>query len=97
LRASPIILGHDMRVFVGNSWFIRIGKAIRNREYNGSPDSGSIEIRDQITSTDALWSWRGSRACFGAVQMLVMVDDFSEQREGYEDDKGRNDYREASC
>jgi hypothetical protein len=95
LRASPIIFRHHMRILVWNTWLIGVGKAIRNGEHDSSLDSGSIEIGDQITSTDALWSWGGSGAGFGAIQGLVIVDYFGEQAEWYEDAENR-DHLEAS-
>src|SRR5690242_15548575 len=46
LRTGPIVLGHDMRVFIGNRWFVWIREAIRNREYDCSLNFGSLELRN---------------------------------------------------
>src|SRR5690242_2491638 len=46
LRARPIVLGHDLCVFIGNRWFVWIREAIRNREYDRSLNSGSVELRN---------------------------------------------------
>src|SRR5262249_33696230 len=77
LGASPIVLGNNVRVFVGNVCFVWIREVVRNGKYDSSPDSGRVELRNEVIGIDAFRSWRGSGARFSAVQVLVIVDDFT--------------------
>ena len=67
LRTSPVVFSHDVLVFIRNRRLVWIREAICNRQYDGSPDSGSIELCNQVIGVDALRSGRRSCACFGAV------------------------------
>jgi hypothetical protein len=52
LRTGPVVFTHHVHVFIWNPLFVWIREAICNRLYDGSPDSGGIELCSQVIGVD---------------------------------------------
>ena len=56
LRAGPVIFSDYVRVFLWNRRFVWIREAICDRQYDGSTNSGGIELINQVICVDTLRS-----------------------------------------